>query len=123
MEIPGKATFGVRSCSSPLLSAITRGRAAKAGFFGSKRWYTAYINMPNLTSGSGSWVLRFAELENDGAEPAKDGEISSPGTVKKADPHPSALRNREPVETAEADVRDRAPGRQQSRRIACTIRL
>jgi len=30
--------------------------------FGSKRVYTLQVNMPNLTSVSGSWILNFAEL-------------------------------------------------------------
>ena len=30
---------------------------------GSKHVYTLHVNMPNLTSASGSWVLNFAELD------------------------------------------------------------
>ena len=31
---------------------------------GAKRVYTLYVNMPNLTSASGSWILNFAELDD-----------------------------------------------------------
>jgi TonB family protein len=34
---------------------------------GSKRVYTLHVNMPNLTSASGSWVLNFAELDETDA--------------------------------------------------------
>jgi TonB family protein len=35
---------------------------------GSKRVYTLHVNMPNMTSASGSWVLNFAELDETGAD-------------------------------------------------------
>ena len=31
--------------------------------FGSKRYYSLIMNMPNLTSATGSWIIRFAELK------------------------------------------------------------
>ena len=31
--------------------------------FGTKRYYSLIMNMPNLTSASGSWIIRFAELK------------------------------------------------------------
>jgi TonB family protein len=78
-----------------LLPEPSRGRPIEPEFFGSKRVYTVSINMPNLTSGSGSWVLRFAELNSDPG-PAADDEISSPVAVRKVDPRyvPSAVRER-----------------------------
>ena len=79
-----------------LFPEMTRGDRINSGFFGNKHVYTLYINMPNLSSGSGSWILRFAELENDGKGPQDDMEISSPVAVKKVDPQyaPSAVRDR-----------------------------
>ena len=61
---------------------------------GSKRVYTIYVNMPNLTSATGSWVLNFAEMQT-GEQPHVDsGDISSPVPVRKVDPkYPPTLRN------------------------------
>ena len=69
------------------------GNGAEPEFFGARQVYTVYINMPNLTSGAGSWILRFAEREGEGREA---GEISSPVADKKVDPKyvPSAVRDR-----------------------------
>jgi TonB family protein len=63
---------------------------------GSKRVYTLRVNMPNMTSASGSWILNFAE-EN---EPAPSGytrpdpsDLSGPALLKKVDPkYPPELR-------------------------------
>ncbi|MCZ6750856.1 MAG: energy transducer TonB, partial [Acidobacteria bacterium] len=62
-----------------------------------KRVHTVTINMPNLTSGSGSWVLRFAELNGDGVWREEDeGDLSAPVALRKVDPKyaPSAVRDR-----------------------------
>jgi TonB family protein len=50
---------------------------------GSKRVYTLHINMPNLTSASGSWVLNFAELKE-----TAPGSYVNPGTADLAGPVP-----------------------------------
>jgi TonB family protein len=62
---------------------------------GAKRVYTIYVNMPNLTSATGSWVLNFAELQTDEQQIRPDsGDISSPVPVRKVDPkYPPTLRN------------------------------
>jgi TonB family protein len=47
------------------------------------------INLPNLTSAGGSWVIRFAELDGNVAE----GELSTPVAVTKVDPaYPPSLQ-------------------------------
>jgi TonB family protein len=51
--------------------------------FGAKRVYTLHVNMPNLTSASGSWVLNFAELNE-----AAPGGYMNPGTSELAGPIP-----------------------------------
>ncbi len=57
--------------------------------FGARRFYQMTLNMPNLNSASGSWVLRFAELK---AGPSK-GELLSPLVTRKSDPaYPSELQ-------------------------------
>lgn len=64
---------------------------------GGRRVYTIYINLPNLTSQSGSWVLRFAELGDEAgliAGGAADSDIVAPIAVKKVDPrYPAAARH------------------------------
>jgi len=52
--------------------------------FGAKRIYTLHVNMPNLTSAAGSWILRFAELNPDGESNTVD--LSAPSPVRKVDP-------------------------------------
>lgn len=76
-----------------------------------RRIYTTYINMPNLTSQSSSWLLRFAERETaTGALVTTDrryqgtggngdnGGVAAPVVVKKVDPRYPADARRERVE-------------------------
>jgi TonB family protein len=50
--------------------------------FNGKRYYTLTLNMPNLTSAGGSWVIRFAELN----ERPEKGELNAPVAIEKVDP-------------------------------------
>jgi len=50
--------------------------------FGSKKYYSMILNMPNLTSAGGSWIVRYAELKQNAGE----GELVPPTAVQKADP-------------------------------------
>jgi TonB family protein len=50
--------------------------------FGPKRFYTMSLNMPNLTSGAGTWIIRFAELHDT---PDK-ADITAPVAMTKVDP-------------------------------------
>jgi TonB family protein len=61
-----------------------------------KRVYTLHVNMPNMTSASGSWVLNFAEL-NEGDSASHHGvgisDLSGPVPSRKVDPkYPPELR-------------------------------
>ena len=49
--------------------------------FGDKRIYTLALNMPNLTSSGGSWIIRFAQLQDDHME----GSVSAPIALSKVD--------------------------------------
>jgi TonB family protein len=50
--------------------------------FGSKRYYSLIMNMPNLTSATGSWIIRFAELkQSDDKIP-----LTAPVALSKMDP-------------------------------------
>ena len=62
---------------------------AERAVFGNRRFYSVTLNMPNLNSGGGSWVIRFAELNHnssphDEAAPAVD--LSQPMATRKVDP-------------------------------------
>jgi TonB family protein len=56
---------------------------------GAKRVYTLHVNMPNLTSASGSWILNFAEL-NDAARVGymnpSTSDLAGPVPLRKVDP-------------------------------------
>ena len=77
------------------LPEIGRGRQPiEREVLSGKKVYTVYINMPNLSSGAGSWVLRFSEL---GERPAgEDAELTAPVARRKVDPgyDPDAVRER-----------------------------
>jgi len=53
-----------------------------------KEMYTLHIDMPNLTSASGSWVLSFAQLDEEDDRPLfkRRGQLSGPVPIEKADP-------------------------------------
>ncbi len=63
---------------------------------GSKRVYTLHVNMPNLTSASGSWILNFAEMneERSGGNMRLDAaDLAGPVPLKKVDPkYPPEMR-------------------------------
>lgn len=73
--------------------ARTMGDAAKLSepereVFSGRKFYSLTLNMPNLNSAGGSWVVHFAEakhdLARDGSTPAAD--ISQPMATRKVDP-------------------------------------
>jgi TonB family protein len=60
---------------------------------GDRTIYTLNINNPNLSSVSGSWILKFAELDEDASSrsntapvPVRPGTLSGPVPVHKTDP-------------------------------------
>jgi TonB family protein len=56
--------------------------------FGARKFYSMILNMPNLNSAGGSWVIRFAEL----TENESKGDISAPVATQKVDPpYPTEL--------------------------------
>ncbi len=50
--------------------------------FGKKHYYSMILNMPNLASAGGSWIIRFAELH----ESAIKGDVVAPEALVKVDP-------------------------------------
>jgi TonB family protein len=63
--------------------------------FASKKIYKMLVNMPNLNSATGSWILNFSELRagSEGSHPASS-DVSAPGPLRKVDPkYPPTLIN------------------------------
>lgn len=58
-----------------------------------KEVYTLNVNLPNLTSASGSWVLNFAQLDEEASAFNKPkGTVSGPVPTQKVDPkYPPAI--------------------------------
>jgi TonB family protein len=63
---------------------------------GLKQVYTLHVNMPNMTSISGSWIVNFAELDEAESGPFTQGtgsELTAPVALRKVDPkYPPELR-------------------------------
>ncbi len=68
--------------------------AVERRVFGSKKYYSLVLNMPNLTSATGSWIVRFAELKQSDNKIA----IAAPVAVSKVDPAYPAEAMRDNVE-------------------------
>jgi TonB family protein len=57
--------------------------------FAYKQVYTMNVNMPNLNSATGSWILNFSELHSDGENThhaAVTAQLSGPVPLQKIDP-------------------------------------
>jgi TonB family protein len=65
--------------------------------FASKKVYKMLVNMPNLNSATGSWILNFSELRvnSEGLRPASL-DVSAPGPLRKIDPKypPTLIKDR-----------------------------
>jgi TonB family protein len=69
---------------------------AERAVFGDRKFYSLALNMPNLNSTGGSWVIRFAELKQ-GASTDSAG-LSAPTATRKVDPAYPLQLMRENVE-------------------------
>jgi TonB family protein len=60
-----------------------------------KEVFTLHVNMPNLTSTTGSWLLNFSELDERASPAVKpEGALSGPVPMRKVDPkYPPAAIN------------------------------
>jgi TonB family protein len=62
--------------------------------FGNRKFYSLSLNMPNLNSAGGSWIIRFAALKPDAnlAAQSRDAsnnpaaDLSAPSATRKVDP-------------------------------------
>jgi protein TonB len=74
--------------------SATKLSEAEQEVFGNRKFYSVTLNMPNLNSAGGSWVIHFAELNHDSnnhdssnhdsTAPASD--LSQPAATRKVDP-------------------------------------
>jgi TonB family protein len=76
----------------PNFASLPPGAKPEAIFAG-KRTYTLHVNMPNLNSATGSWILNFSELRaNPDAPHITSSDLVSPAPMKKVDPrYPPSL--------------------------------
>ena len=75
------------------LSEVAKDRATDVDrwIFGDKKFYAMTLNMPNLNSAGGSWVIRFAELNPNESK----GDLTAPEATQKVDPaYPLELMRR-----------------------------
>ena len=74
----------VTSTAPRPLSEISDGSATEIErkIFGDRRFYSMTLNMPNLNSAGGSWVIRFAELHDNHDR----GDLVAPLATQKVDP-------------------------------------
>lgn len=73
---------------------------AERAVFGNRRFYSVTLNMPNLNSAGGSWIIRFAEFKHDSSDrdPGAHAEdLSQPMATRKVDPAYPAQLMRENV--------------------------
>jgi TonB family protein len=70
----------------PNFAALPPGAKPEAAL-GGKKIYTLYVNMPNLNSSSGSWILNFSELRmNPGGPHITSKDLAAPVPLRKVDP-------------------------------------
>ena len=82
----------------PNFAALAPG-AKPEQVFGAKKMYTMLVNMPNLNSATGSWILNFSELRSSSSAPrVTSADLSGPSPIKKSDPRYPPTLIREHVE-------------------------
>ena len=55
--------------------------------FGGRKFYSLSLNMPNLNSAGGSWIIRFAALNTEAVHPGDSAaNLSAPTATRKVDP-------------------------------------
>jgi TonB family protein len=88
--LPGSvAPSSSRPAASPKTAAIVpspSGLIDPEHVLKTTQFYTLFVNMPNLTSTAGSWVMNFAELDSDGNPAPRREGLSGPVPLHKVDP-------------------------------------
>jgi TonB family protein len=70
------------SARAPKVTIVDNPSPLEQQVFAGRRLYSMTLNMPNLNSAGGSWVIRFAELNSSGDK----GELTAPIAEHKVDP-------------------------------------
>jgi TonB family protein len=83
-EIASASTHPTRTTAGPHTKAelVENPTPLERQIFRDRRLYSMRLNMPNLNSAGGSWVMRFAEL----GETHEKGELIAPVADHKVDP-------------------------------------
>jgi len=68
----------------PNFAALAPGAKPEA-IFARRKVYSLNVNMPNLNSATGSWILNFSELRTN-TGPQSGGELAEPSPLRKVDP-------------------------------------
>jgi len=91
----------VSSTPSPPMQPAGASKLSEAerSVFGDRKFYSLTLNMPNLNSAGGSWIIRFAELDHDSGRYSNNrdsdsnhdatsstGDLSQPAATRKVDP-------------------------------------
>jgi TonB family protein len=78
----------------PNFAALPAG-AKPEQVFAAKKVYTLLVNMPNLNSATGSWILNFSELRASSSAPrVTPNDLAGPTPMQKSDPkYPPTLIN------------------------------
>jgi TonB family protein len=73
--------------SAPNFALLAPGAKPEV-IFARRRMYSMNVNMPNLNSATGSWILNFSAMRTALAQPGQDTstEIAEPLPLKKVDP-------------------------------------
>lgn len=91
---PGELPSGARAQQESVLERMKPGAPPEI-ILDPKRIYTLHVNMPNFTSATGSWVLKFVELEEEEKKAEETGmasDLAGPLPLRKVDPkYPPAL--------------------------------
>jgi TonB family protein len=81
-----KASEDVAERTSPPDFASLPPGATPEMVFGSRKVYKLNVNMPNLNSATGSWILNFSEFRANNHSHMASPELSGPVPLKKVDP-------------------------------------
>jgi len=81
-----KASEDVAERTSPPDFAALPPGATPEVIFGSRRVYKLNVNMPNLNSSTGSWILNFSEFGANERRHMESTDLSGPVPLKKVDP-------------------------------------
>jgi TonB family protein len=88
----------VTSTPTPPASEVSQDKATDVDhwIFGDRKFYAMTLNMPNLNSAGGSWVIRFAEMNgNDAKGNESKADLTAPVATQKVDPaYPLELMRR-----------------------------